>query len=271
MQPGWIPEHVVTLQLARCLIEEQFPQLAPVRAHALGEGFDNTVYLVNEEYVFRFPRKTISVELLMNEREILTALVPLLPLPIPEPVFLGKESSDFPWPFLGYRVVQGNTPTRINTENSEQVATALAEFLRTLHRFPVQKAEELGVPFDKYNRTNLPERKKTLLSKLEEVASYGLFDDVQAIYQFVESMQTCERQVAPTLVHGDLHIRNLLVDEDDLVSGIIDWGDVHIGDPAIDLSIAYSFVTPEGRRHFYEVYGEVDEQTKEVARFKAIY
>lgn len=52
------------------------------------------------------------------------------------------------------------------------------------------------------------------------------------------------------LIHGDLHFKNMLVDETGKLSGIIDWGDVSIGHPACDLSIAYSFLPPASREGF---------------------
>ncbi len=50
---------------------------------------------------------------------------------------------------------------------------------------------------------------------------------------------------APGICHGDLHLRHLLVTESGSVTGVIDWGDLCLGDPAIDLSIAYlAFADP---------------------------
>jgi hypothetical protein len=59
MLPTWTPEHVVAPEQAERLIREQFPELAPLRLETVGEGYDNTVYRVNEAYTFRFPRRAI--------------------------------------------------------------------------------------------------------------------------------------------------------------------------------------------------------------------
>lgn len=53
--------------------------------------------------------------------------------------------------------------------------------------------------------------------------------------------------------------------------GIIDWGDMNVGHPACDLSVAYSFLPPRARQSFFAEYGEVDEETKRLARLVAIY
>nr|WP_280138815.1 phosphotransferase [Fictibacillus solisalsi] len=66
-------------------------------------------------------------------------------------------------------------------------------------------------------------------------------------------------------------MRNTLVNNEGVIAGIIDWGDVHVGHPAVDLSFVYSFLPPEGRDRFYQIYGEVTPETQELARFKALY
>jgi aminoglycoside phosphotransferase (APT) family kinase protein len=72
-------------------------------------------------------------------------------------------------------------------------------------------------------------------------------------------------------VHGDLHLRNIVVDQNHRLRGIIDWGDLHIGSPAVDLSIVYSFLPPDSRKHFYKKYGEVQKTVRELARFIGVY
>ena len=67
----------------------------------LGAGWDNTAYLVNDTWVFRFPRRSIAVELLRNEAALLPALAPRLPLPIPQPCYLGEPDGRYPWCFAG--------------------------------------------------------------------------------------------------------------------------------------------------------------------------
>jgi aminoglycoside phosphotransferase (APT) family kinase protein len=72
-------------------------------------------------------------------------------------------------------------------------------------------------------------------------------------------------------VHGDLYARHFLVDGSNTPCGVIDWGDVHLGDPALDLSIAYSFLLPGARSAFQEAYGHTDDTALwERARFRAL-
>ena len=74
---------------------------------------------------------------------------------------------------------------------------------------------------------------------------------------------------APVLAHGDLHFRHLLV-QGGAATGVIDWGDVCLADPAIDLPLLWCFVPPDGRAAFLDAYGTVDEAQLVRARVLAI-
>lgn len=54
---------------------------------------------------------------------------------------------------------------------------------------------------------------------------------------------------APVWIHGDIHIGNLLT-QGGRITGIIDWGCLGMGDPACDLTIAWSMLDRESREIF---------------------
>ncbi|MFD2445105.1 phosphotransferase [Bacillus sp. CGMCC 1.16607] len=271
MSQAWSPEIVVTMDEARHLIEAQFPELAPVNIQELGKGFDNTVFKVNDDYVFRFPRKEIAVRLLNTENQLLPNLVNGLNIRIPEPIFFGKETDSYNWPFTGYHLVKGTSPGQLSADIRNKSAAPLAHFLRKLHQFPIEMAEKLGVPYDWLERTNIGKRMNPLIDNIKKAIQLQLIDEAETAFHWLDSIKDVHLDEQQTLVHGDCHIRNILVDEIGVISGIIDWGDTHLGHPAIDLSIAYSFLTLQGREQFFGIYGNVSETTKTCARFFALY
>lgn len=273
MSQIWSPDKVVSEQGAARIIEKQFPQLKPVKAVVLGEGFDNVVFLVNNKFVFRFPRREFAAELIQTENKILPVLSSLLPIPIPNPIFQGVLEGGNPWTYGGYKSLPGKTPKRLSEEQRMKSAIPLALFLRVLHSFPHTVAQELQVPFDQIGRMDLNKRRPMFQILLEEAFEKELIqkDMYQLLQEFLISVQSLSMVQKQTLVHGDLHIRNMLVDEEGKVSAVIDWGDTHLGHPAIDLSIVYSFLPPEGRKIFFNLYGEVQIEEKMAAKFKAIY
>jgi aminoglycoside phosphotransferase (APT) family kinase protein len=273
MSQPWAPERVISEKEAGLMIEKQFPQLQPAQMKVLGEGFDNSVFLVNNQYVFRFPRREIAANLIQTENRLLPLIEPMLPIPIPNPKFQGIPEGGYPWPFGGYEILPGKTPARLTKEQRMQSVEPLARFLRTLHDFPVSEAQKLQVPFDQLERINIVKRMPMLASNIEKAKQKGLIDQfaVDLFQSFLSTIESPLENDTKTLVHGDLHIRNILVDENGQISAVIDWGDTHIGHPAVDLSIAYSFLPAEEREPFFTLYGDVSPEVKKVARFKAIY
>src|SRR5262249_7264885 len=70
--------------------------------------------------------------------------------------------------------------------------------------------------------------------------------------------------------HGDLHMRQLLVDAG-VLTGIVDWVDVCRSDPAVDLSVAWSTLDASARRSFFATYGEGAEETRVRSRVVAAF
>lgn len=48
-------------------------------------------------------------------------------------------------------------------------------------------------------------------------------------------------------------------------------GDVHFGDPACDLMVAFSLFSGVSRDAFFETYGLIDTPTRRLARFRALH
>jgi aminoglycoside phosphotransferase (APT) family kinase protein len=75
---------------------------------------------------------------------------------------------------------------------------------------------------------------------------------------------------ALTWVHGDLHPRNVLV-EDGVITGIIDWGDITSGDCATDLaSIWMLFAEPRDREEALAAYTNLSETMLQRAKGWAV-
>src|ERR1700689_4063454 len=100
MQEG-VAEVIVDEALARRLIGAQFPDFELRSIRLLGEGWDMTVWLVDDQWVFRFPRREVVIPGLINELSYLPKLATLVPLPIPVPKHFGEPSPEYPWPFYG--------------------------------------------------------------------------------------------------------------------------------------------------------------------------
>jgi aminoglycoside phosphotransferase (APT) family kinase protein len=257
----WEPEHVVDEPLARRLLG-QFPELSPEGLRPLAFGWDYTIWVVEERYAFRFPRRKVVLPGLERELAVLPKLAPLLPLPVPVPLFVGRASGAFPWPFFGSDLLPGRELAEAGLDENGRldVALELAAFLRTLHRIELDEP----LPLDVNRRADMPHRVALVRKQLEELGQ--ALSGSERVLAEAERLPPSEHLA---LVHGDLHVRQVLA-EGARLTGVIDWVDVCRSDPAIDLSLLWSFVPRSGRGAFLEAYGPLDEAQLLRARVLAL-
>ncbi len=272
MSHVWDAEVAVTTGQAKRWIESQFPNLTPASVEIMDYGFDNTVMRVNHDWVFRFPRRNIAAKLLETEGQLLPLLEEReLGLHIPIPAFYGKPSSQYKWPFLGYRFVEGTIPSRAHVIKRKESASVMARFLKKLHGTNVTEAKQRGVPFDELDRLHVEKRLPVLEKNIREVKGLKLFHQIGKLESYLHHLPDKPLSGETTLVHGDLHFKNIVVNREGVLSGVIDWGDVHLGQRCVDFNLIFSFLDPEGRKIFLNEYGDIDETEMDYARFKAIY
>ncbi len=242
MNPVWTPEVEVGEELARRLIASQFPEFADAPIRRVGSGWDNAALLVDERVVFRFPQRAVAAPLIEREIEFMPAIARRLDTPVPNPAYAGIPQFEYPWRFAGYQVVPGVTAcgANLNLDERRQLAEDLARFLRTLHDIDV---DSLHAPLP-------PDQ----IGKLDPVR-----------LKVDEEPLTGKHVV----VHGDLYARHLLLDDQNRLCGVIDWGDIHCGHPAVDLSVVHMMVPPRHHGVFLDTYGSVDERTWRFARYRA--
>jgi aminoglycoside phosphotransferase (APT) family kinase protein len=263
-------------QAAR-LIERQFPALAPLQLELLGRGLDNVAFRVNGRLVFRFPRHQFAAGLIERELRVLPLLAPRLPMPIPAPAFVGTPDESYPYPFAGYPLLPGTTACRLawSEEERERNAVLLGGFLSALHGIPVDDETRAWGPRGTTSRTNLEQHAPVLKGWLRAIAPRVAGMDVDALLALLALVDrlamTPPHAELPCWVHGDLSACHLLADAAHCLCGVIDWGDVALGDPALDLSIAFSFLPARARDRFRAAYGPIDDATWDRARFRALH
>lgn len=267
----WIAEIEMPPERAAALIGARFPELAGLPVEPFGNGWDNTAVLVDGRVVVRFPRRAQAVALLRTEASVLGRLGPLLPLGVPEPRFVAADGPGFPWPFVGYPLLPGRTACRADLDLGARcrAAPVLGAFLARLHGV---RTDALALPGDALGRLRLTERESELEERLEVLRARGrVADPAPWLRRFQELGTGAARPAADTVVHGDLYARHLLVDDAGHLTGVIDWGDVHLGDAAADLMVAYAFLPASARRAFFDAYGPVAPGRGVLARRRALF
>src|SRR5688572_22586104 len=130
------------------LISTQFPKLSPAEASYLGEGCDSVAFVVNRQYVFRFPKRDDVEEQLLREVPLVAALAPRLPVAIPRYEFVGQPSALFSRHFGGYPLIDGTPAIHLDLTGVRlaALAPAIGLALSGLHGWDVANATARGVP-----------------------------------------------------------------------------------------------------------------------------
>ncbi|MBP0456896.1 aminoglycoside phosphotransferase family protein [Streptomyces montanisoli] len=223
--------------LVRRLVDAQFPQWAGLSLTRVEPaGSDHVIHRLGDGLAVRLPCHRGAVGQAAKEMEWLPRLAPHLPLAVPAPVAVGAPGFGYPWPWAVARWLDGEVATVDALSHSRPAAIAMARFLRALRSVPVPG----GGP-------GLIERDEATRAAIAETA--GVFDAPAMTDLWDAALAAPPWGRDPVWVHGDLHTGNLLTDGGRL-SAVIDFGNLGAGDPACDLTIAFTLMSPACRTAF---------------------
>ncbi|MEQ3593332.1 aminoglycoside phosphotransferase family protein [Bacillus albus] len=240
-------------------IKEALPNLSIHSYKQNEEGWDNVAIIVNDELLFRFPRKQDYAMRIPLEKELCTRLsYSLHEIEVPQyHLFYRKDTDTIP--FCSYYTLIHGEPLKtdivIKLEDKELkiIITQLATFLATLHSIPLKQGTTLGFPVEK-TLTYW----KELQTKLNQYVTSSLtLLQRSSLNQLFENFFTCigTSTFQNTIIHADFTHHHILFDKQNkTVSGIIDFGDAQMGDPAFDFAGLYYDFGHEFTTSVYEQY-----------------
>ncbi|PEI74493.1 aminoglycoside phosphotransferase family protein [Bacillus wiedmannii] len=240
-------------------IKEALPNLSIHSYKQNEEGWDNVAIIINDELLFRFPRKQEYAMRIPLEQELCTLLsCSLHEIEVPQYHLLYRNDADAVPLCSYYTLIHGEplkTDIVIKLEDKElkTIITQLATFLATLHSIPLKQGTTLGFPVEKTLtywkelQTKLNQYVTNSLTSLQQSALNCLFEN------FFTCIDTSTFQ--KTIIHADFTHHHILFDhQNKTISGIIDFGDAQIGDPAFDFAGLYYDFGHEFTTSVYEQY-----------------
>ena len=114
-------------------------------------------------------------------------------------------------------------------------------------------------------------RRPKLDEWLTHLVKLGLIDDRIRIECFLDTAPVVEQPAESAVVHGDLHSGQIIVNEQHELAGVIDWGDVHIGHPAVDFAAVHAMIPRDVHEEFFENYGPIDATVWAAAKARAVF
>lgn len=233
------------------LLGSQYPEAAglPVHRHP-SIGTVNAIYRVGDELLVRMPRLQRWASDLCNELEWLPRLAPLLSLDVPQPIFSGSPSDEFPLGWAVYKWIDGSQYSEAAVANEIDAARGLSAFITEL-----RGADPSGAP----PAGRRPLRELDTGTREALTASADVIDAGRALAVWRSALELPAWTGAPVWIHTDLLRPNLLA-KDGRLSAVLDWGGAGIGDPAADVIAAWTVFGSAARQEFRSALG-VDDET----------
>ncbi|MEH0843982.1 aminoglycoside phosphotransferase family protein [Micromonospora sp. CPCC 205711] len=242
--------------LVRRLVAGQFPRWAhlPVRSVDAG-GWDNRTFHLGDAMTVRLPSAPGYASQVAKEQRWLPVLAPRLPLPVPTPLALGAPAEGYPLPWSVYAWIEGRQARVERIADRTEFATDLAGFLSALHDVapdggPAAGAHSCwrGGPLRTYDAET-------------RAAIDAMGDRIPAerVTRIWDRALESTWPGPPVWFHGDVAFGNLLV-RDGRLAAVIDFGTCGMGDPACDLTVAWTLLDPQSREVFRAALA-VDEAT----------
>lgn len=234
--------------LARRLIAEQFPAWANLPIQPLNGGWDNRTFRLGDAMCVRLPAAAEYAPQVEKEHRWLPRLAPRLPLPIPTPLAMGKPSGNYNWRWSVYKWLDGEPAALERIADLGEFAATLGRFLAALQRIDTGGGPPPG-PHNFHRGGDLATYDKQTREAI--AALKGRIDSAAATAIWEAALAAMAQGLAVWL-HGDMSAGNLLVDHGRLTA-VVDFGNIAVGDPACDLSIAWTLLHGRSRKVFADV------------------
>ncbi|MFE4538698.1 aminoglycoside phosphotransferase family protein [Streptomyces scopuliridis] len=240
--------------LVKRLITAQFPQWEhlPVVPVAV-DGWDNRTYRLGEDMTVRLPTAAGYASAVDKECDWLPRLSPSLPTAVPTVLAKGAPGEGYPYPWSVRRWLPGETASPERIDDMPQFAADAAGFLLALQRCDATGGPVAGT--HSFYRGASPAHYDDETHRC--IAALGSrIDNVRAT-EVWQAALAAEWRGRPVWFHGDFGGNNLLVGGGELTA-VIDFGTSGVGDPACDLTIAWTMFREVSRESFRQAVGQDD-------------
>ncbi|RYY00581.1 macrolide 2'-phosphotransferase [bacterium] len=194
----------------------------------------------NISWVLRVPRRDDVIETAAKENKILKTIRPFLSVSVPDWQIFNSEFIAYP-KLIDEPIAIMDTQARAfvwridNTSLSDTFIDSMGKALASLHSIDHNVLKHQGFEIISTNDfreelSNNMNQAKTILDIPENLwSNWQNWLNTDGNWQ--HNMQ---------FIHGDLHPGHILADNTEKVTGLLDWTEAKISDPAIDFTVFYA-------------------------------
>ncbi len=249
----------------RALVDRTLPDAAGLPLRPLtASGSDNALFRLGDELLVRLPRQPGGSASIGKEARWLPLIAPLLPVPVPEVLAVGEPGFGYPERWSVVRWIDGSTPAgAASGAAGDALAAELAAVVTALREAPVPDVAltDPGLRWYRGRPLALLDRStREAVEKCRGIRGLDLdLDAVLAVWDAAVRLPGSAHEAAPRWHHADLVAENLLV-RDGRLAAVLDFGAVSVGDPTVDLIVAWDVLDAPSRETFRGAVG-VDDET----------
>lgn len=259
-------DNLTNVKAMKYLIEHTFKGIKVNSIEVIGSGHDSVAYLVNKEYIFKTKFSANNKKGYAKEKAIYDFLNKNLQtniqIPNIEYSYISDELS-----ILGYKKIEGKflnpeVYAAMTEDEQEQLKKDIATFLKNMHSLDYSEISQYTID----NKQNILEEYELLRNTIYDSLTEDEQRYIETFYKRLSSTTVFNDRKC--LCHNDFSCNHLVLDENNRLYGIIDFGDAGIIDEYCDFMYLLEDSEEEIGRSFGEdilkLYGDINiEKTKE--------
>jgi aminoglycoside phosphotransferase (APT) family kinase protein len=220
-------------EVVSAVVAAQFPELAEAPVRRFGAGWDNELYSVGADWIFRLPKRAERLPWLKREIEVMAIVGVALGSAAPRFEYVGAPSEEFPYPFVGYRRLAGVGADMSGVTDLAGLAADIGRLLSELHRVDTGQIPATPGGWEKEPWSDLLEE---LTAQADVVRPLLAADLLAKAEPYLAGEVTEPAQDGPRrFIHNDICPDHLLVDPaTGRLSGLIDFTDAMVGEVVLD-------------------------------------
>jgi aminoglycoside phosphotransferase (APT) family kinase protein len=217
---------------------------------APGAGMGSVAWLIDGDWVARFPITADARAALATELALLSLLHDVLPVPVPRVEHVVRDP-DGQATMTAYRLLDGvplSLPALAGLSDGARVRAfdELADMIDALRRVPLQHAEAAGVHVRHHEGFGHPSQRELHRRHSARLGTEAVAR-IEALWCAYETAR--DEDTAPeTLVHADLKPEHVLHDPSSgQITAVLDWGDACLSHADFELAVIGLFFDADVR------------------------